>query len=291
MDIEALRTFVHVMRSGAIGKTSERLNLTQSAVSRRIQALEAALGTKLFEPKGRGIAPTKAGHVALTHAENALEAIDRLFADTSNLRPDAMTLRLAATPQTIETMVAPAMASIRAADIRLQLIEAGAAEVVDMILSDICDCGFTSHPTFESGLRSETIGELWLYAAHPDFEDDTPMDLTDLRDQDLLALDRSFQSRQILDASFQLSRITPILAYEGRSTRAILSLAEHRQGIAVLPSNVATHLPRARLVFEGKPLEISTTLVWRRAGPIDARAEILVALIRARAYAATQSAK
>src|SRR6056297_4333083 len=64
-----LRYFRAVAHDGNLTRTAERLNLSQSALSTQIKQLEARMGHKLFEKRGRGLALTEAGRIALDHAD------------------------------------------------------------------------------------------------------------------------------------------------------------------------------------------------------------------------------
>lgn len=61
MDIALLRTFVEVIATGSFVGAGERLSITQSAVSLRIQRLEAELGRPLFTRSKAGAELTPAG--------------------------------------------------------------------------------------------------------------------------------------------------------------------------------------------------------------------------------------
>lgn len=63
-----LSTFLAVAESGGVLPASRRLNLSQPAVSARIQQLEEALGTPLFLRSPRGMTPTPRGHRLLAYA-------------------------------------------------------------------------------------------------------------------------------------------------------------------------------------------------------------------------------
>lgn len=76
---------------------AEELGLTQSAISHQVRSCETALGVRLFERAGRGIALTTDGARMLTAVQQAL---DRIAATAMSLGGDALSgrLRLAAPP-------------------------------------------------------------------------------------------------------------------------------------------------------------------------------------------------
>ena len=56
-----LHYFWVVAREGGIAKAGEVLGLTQPTISAQLRALERALGEKLFQKSGRGLALTEMG--------------------------------------------------------------------------------------------------------------------------------------------------------------------------------------------------------------------------------------
>ncbi|MGD2063503.1 MAG: LysR family transcriptional regulator [Nitrospirota bacterium] len=72
MDIELLRTFLQVARTGRFRVAAEQLCLTQSAVSARIKLLEGEMGIRLFDRNKHGVALTYAGTRLVSHAETIL---------------------------------------------------------------------------------------------------------------------------------------------------------------------------------------------------------------------------
>ncbi|MEE1796122.1 LysR family transcriptional regulator [Streptomyces sp. BE308] len=72
---DALRLFVTVAESGSFTEAAVRLSYTQSAVSRRIAALEQRAGGPLFDRLPRGVRLNPAGRTLHRHA---LEVLDRL---------------------------------------------------------------------------------------------------------------------------------------------------------------------------------------------------------------------
>ena len=72
MTFEQLRTFLWVARLGGFRKASERLHLSQPAVSTRISNLESELKAKLFERGPGELVLTKKGQQLLGYAEQML---------------------------------------------------------------------------------------------------------------------------------------------------------------------------------------------------------------------------
>jgi DNA-binding transcriptional LysR family regulator len=68
MDIDQARTFLSVVEHGSFIAASEKLHVTQTAVSARIQRLEAQLDTRLFVRDQSGARPTAAGERFIKYA-------------------------------------------------------------------------------------------------------------------------------------------------------------------------------------------------------------------------------
>ncbi len=69
MNYNHLWYFYSVAQDGNLTRTARRLNLSQSALSAQIRALEERLGHALFDRVGRGLVLSEAGRIALDHAE------------------------------------------------------------------------------------------------------------------------------------------------------------------------------------------------------------------------------
>src|SRR5246127_3816152 len=69
MELTDLLTFSTVARLGGITRAADELNTVQSNVTQRIKALEAEIGTALFERHSRGMTLTGAGRRLLPYAQ------------------------------------------------------------------------------------------------------------------------------------------------------------------------------------------------------------------------------
>lgn len=78
MKLSTLRCFTVVAQYGSFTKASERLPLSQPTLSRKIQELEAELGTRLFLRENRELRLTENGRLLLREAAAILERCDRI---------------------------------------------------------------------------------------------------------------------------------------------------------------------------------------------------------------------
>ena len=88
MTLEQLRVFVEVAEQLHVTRAAAVLNMTQSAASAAIQALEMRLGTALFDRVGRRLELTEAGQVLLPEAKSILSRVsgaERALAELDNL--------------------------------------------------------------------------------------------------------------------------------------------------------------------------------------------------------------
>src|SRR5437660_5489938 len=78
MELSQLRTFREVAETLSFTRASQKLNMTQSAVSHQSKALERELGEPLFIRAKRGVKLSDAGKLALEYAERIIEEADAL---------------------------------------------------------------------------------------------------------------------------------------------------------------------------------------------------------------------
>src|ERR1700720_4516678 len=78
MNLIDLEAFVAVVDHGSVVAASAGLHLPQSAVTRRIQNLEDALGVPLLDRQNRPLQPTRAGRETYEFAKPVLSSVNDL---------------------------------------------------------------------------------------------------------------------------------------------------------------------------------------------------------------------
>ena len=110
-----LAAFVTAVREGSVHDAGRVLGLTQSAVTKRIQALERRVGAPLLERGRRGVRPTAVGAALLPEAEAALAALARARVSAqAALAVAGVTLTLAASYTIGEFLLPGWLAAVRA---------------------------------------------------------------------------------------------------------------------------------------------------------------------------------
>lgn len=82
-DLKTLRLLVAVCELGNIKKAALQEHIEPSAISKRIAALEAELGTPLLTRGRRGVQPTPAGQALLEHARSMLFTLEQIAQDVA----------------------------------------------------------------------------------------------------------------------------------------------------------------------------------------------------------------
>ncbi|MBN9265705.1 MAG: LysR family transcriptional regulator [Hyphomicrobium sp.] len=77
MDIELARTFIEIVKTRSFVRAAERLNISQTAVSARVRALEERLGRPLFVRNKNGASLTPAGEQLLRYAPMFVQLWER----------------------------------------------------------------------------------------------------------------------------------------------------------------------------------------------------------------------
>lgn len=162
MTLEQLRVFVAAAEAEHVTRAAQKLNLTQSAASAAIAALEERHGVKLFDRIGRRIALTAAGRAFLAEAKAVLAravAAERALADLAGLKTGELLL---AASQTVGSYwLPPRLVAFRALypGVAIKLRIGNTHDVAMMASAGEIDLGFVEGEVADPALDVETIDE------------------------------------------------------------------------------------------------------------------------------------
>src|SRR6266851_9109542 len=133
LNLRHLRAFATIADMGGFGRAATRLHLSQPALSRQIHALEADLGVVLFDRIGRRVQLTSEGEDLLRRSRRLMAEAESLGERARELKSgETGILRVAATPQVIENLLAPFLIHYRRRHpgVEVHLVEDGGARLL-----------------------------------------------------------------------------------------------------------------------------------------------------------------
>lgn len=160
MTLEQLRIFIAVAESQHVTRAARALNLTQSATSAAIAALEARYDVKLFDRVGRGIVLTQTGRAFLTEARIVVaraKAAAQVLEDLAGLKRGALTI--AASQTVANYWLPPRLQTFQKQHpgIDLQVIIANTEQVAQAVHHGRADIGFVEGEVEDSSLSIRRI--------------------------------------------------------------------------------------------------------------------------------------
>ena len=144
MTLDQLRVFLTVARLEHVTRAADHLNMTQSAVSAAIAALEARHDVRLFDRVGRGISLTQAGRSFVPHARDVLSRAEEAARALTDLGSQvAGELYLGASQTVASYWLPPALVRYRALypAVKLEVMAGNTTTVVASLLEGKIDLG------------------------------------------------------------------------------------------------------------------------------------------------------
>ncbi len=231
--LRILRYVDEVARTGSIRKAADHLNVTASAVNRRIMDLEEELGAALFERRPRGVRLTAAGEVFvhyLREQDGDVERMKSQIEDLKGLRRG--TVRIACSQALALDFLPREIAEFRkrhplvAFDVKVldheQAMAALAAYEVDLVL--VFRPPFL--PNFQPLMSLEQRLVAVMSVDHP-LASRRTIRLRDCAAYPVALPERSIGGRQLLDEVSARSGLTFKLAAESNSFEMLRGLVTH----------------------------------------------------------------
>jgi len=156
VELTDLLTFSTVARLGGITRAAEELNTVQSNVTQRIKALEAEIGTALFERHSRGMTLTGAGRRLMPYAQR-MAALSReavLAARDDGEPKGPLSIGSMETTAAVRLPTLLAKFHRRHPAVRLTLRTAPTADLVAAVLDGSLDGAFVAGPIEHAELVS-----------------------------------------------------------------------------------------------------------------------------------------
>jgi DNA-binding transcriptional LysR family regulator len=161
MDIELARTFLEIVKHGSFVRASERLNVGQTTVSARVQALERLLGRPLFVRHKGGATLTPAGERFLQHAPMFVQLWERARHQVAVPPGRRAVLVVASEVSLWQPLLLDWVRWMRQSlpDIALRVHVDVPKDLIDHVASGFVDAAIMYAPTHRPGLKIDLLME------------------------------------------------------------------------------------------------------------------------------------
>lgn len=240
----ALAALVAIADTGSVSAAARARGLTQPTLSRHIQELERAIGTKLIERSNQGAKLTPAGETLAQGGREILAGLNILAARVRAAGDEVGGEVRLGCIDSIGIYVLPEIlpAFVQANPrVRVKVVCQSSPQLMDMLLTGELDVaiGTTEHP----GLRSERLYQNPLVLVHPHGmpEAQVPSTLAELAKRPVITFASGLTVRRLLDAAFERSGLAFQPVMELANVEVIKAMVRSGLGLGVIPDGCLPH--------------------------------------------------
>lgn len=276
ININHIYAFLELLEQRNFNEAAEKLHLTQSGLSRKINAIEERINRRLFERTTRFVRPTQAALTlavhwseALTHYQAGLAQIDAPDYDMTG----QFLIGVSATSrhgewQNLSDVFLKAFPNVNA---RIETMPS--QDVASYVSNGDLDVGFCSGQIADDHLGVLRIEQIPYRAIlpdnHPLLSLHQPLKLADLRGASLSLVSAKTWTRvrESLDALLERQGLLSAVAYESNFLELVLKEIIDNGGIGIHPLAKNYLLPKGVTLVdvEGLELVLENVCVWRRS--------------------------
>jgi DNA-binding transcriptional LysR family regulator len=241
-DLNDLYAFRALVEYGNFRLAAESICLSQSALSRRIEKLESALGIKLFDRTTRRVTLTLYGQTFAARSDQLLLNVESLLADINKVSQERVGLVTVATVPSAAYYFMPDVIrrfQARYPLVRVRIIDSSAGEVIEAVAGGEADFGICFARSLQPNIEFlPLVGDVYVAACRRDHPIASRKSLTwqEFYQQDYVGLDKTSGNRNLLDQ--MLEHIIPERPSicETRHVTTMLGMVEAGVGIAAVPA-------------------------------------------------------
>jgi DNA-binding transcriptional LysR family regulator len=288
IDTLGLEAFIAIADHGGFGRAARAVHITQTALSRRLQNLEALLDVKLVERTTRSVALTSVGRSFLPQARRLLAELTAAFVE---LRETAQAQRGSVTIACVPTAGIQYLPRIlqeysaRHPENRVVILDHASRGVADAVLQREAEFGIQiagpHHPELVSAPLLEDRFVLICRRDHP-LARRARISWKELAGHPLILAGEVSGNRPLLDEALRPQTMALRSFYEVQRSSTAVGLVAEGVGAAVVPSLALQKgaYPAIRVVALTHPVVSRTlVLITRKAAHLSPAAQALHDLI------------
>ena len=242
MQIESLKVFCDLVETESFTKAAQINQVTQSAVTQSIHALERTFKSLLVERSKKQFRLTAEGQVLYDYSKQILQTYASLDSKLQELK-DVISgsIRVAAIYSIglhdLPPYIKQFMQSYPTMNMHIEYRQP--SQVYDDVLSNIVDLGLVAYPVKDSKLEIVPLHKdplvLICHPQHP-FAKLKTIKLKQLAEQKMIGFSQNLPTRKALDKILRQQRVEVIYAAEFDNVETIKRAVEIDGGVAIVPA-------------------------------------------------------
>ena len=279
MEINHIRSFYAVARTGSFTRAAEELGIAQPSLSQQIRTLEKSIGTPLFERLGRSVRLTAFGEALREPALGILQQVAMAENSLANLREGVRgKLRVGVIPTILPYLIAPRIGEFlrQFPEVDLQLFEDATPRLVEQLQAGDLDIAVTGLPVKNPDIVCSELFREPLFLAvsrHHKLAQKPEIELRELQNEALLLLKEGHCLRDNVLTACTRAKAELRSIFETNQLESIFQLVKSGCGVTLIPEMASSHAIGCAIV----PLRGNNS---RRIGYLRARRHVVTRPMR-----------
>jgi len=268
MDIRQLMYFVEVVKQKSMTRASEKLHISQPALSKGIKSLEEEIGMTLINRSNKTHELTDAGQIVYEYAQKIMAQMDEMATtlhDMTNLARGSITIGI---PPMIGSLFFPKVIVAfhkPYPNIHINIKEYGAAKVVKSVEEGEFEIGIAVLPlTDESSfnvfhLVSEEI-KLIVNEQHK-LADRNQVHMKELKEEEFIFYSEEFALYEMMKRGFINEGFEPNIIFKSSQWDFMIEIVAANLGISMLPESICSRTTNNQVRF----MDLKPVTNWQLA--------------------------
>jgi len=234
MDFEAVQSFIEVKHTRSLSKASKRLHISQPALSKQIQRLEADLEVKLLKRSTQGVELTYAGELFIKRIEPIIEQINEVKGELKEYQ-EKKKISIGVLPSLAAHYISKCKSILETYEVEWQiehtkvLMELFRERKIDAMLID----SEVEGAKFAKEVKRESI--VCVVSNEHAYKDEHTIQIKNLQHEKLIIYPEICDIRKMIMTTFKGMGVKPTIAVETSYAEPMLAMVRAGLGITLLP--------------------------------------------------------
>lgn len=241
MNLKHLKAFVAVAEAGSLSAASDRLRITQPALSRQIKMLENDIGIDLFDRSGRGMQVTEAGNEFLNKVTGLLHQLEQAVDDIHSMSSELNGQVAFGMVPTVSHVLAARLAhrvALELPGVSLRIVEGYGSHLIDWLHRGEIDAMLVYGPGADLHMRVTDILYEELFLISPITGAQTELEnisIRDIAELELVLPSKPHGLRTVIERAAAKKGLQLRVKFEADSFSVLKDLVKKGLGYTILP--------------------------------------------------------